>query len=184
MQAATAETLLADFHVTPDRLGVVEPGTDRPERHATGSGTAEPNLLCVATITPRKGHLILVEALAKLADLPWNTRRGEHGEGKVPPPRKVALVSQTTKNVDELMAFARDLQDLVVPEGTVMGLLGPNGAGKTTTVRVLTTLLGHDEGKATVAGLDVVRKIQQQPVEKQALTPPVTIFKIARVTKS
>jgi glycosyltransferase involved in cell wall biosynthesis len=69
--AATAETLLADFHVTPDRLGVVEPGTDRPERHATGSGTAEPNLLCVATITPRKGHLILVEALAKLADLPW-----------------------------------------------------------------------------------------------------------------
>ena len=35
-----------------------------------------------------------------------------------------------------------------------------------------------------VAGLDVVRKIQQQPVEKQALTPPVTILKIARVTKS
>lgn len=35
-----------------------------------------------------------------------------------------------------------------------------------------------------VAGLDVVRKIQQQPVEKQGLTPPVTILKIARVTKS
>ena len=35
-----------------------------------------------------------------------------------------------------------------------------------------------------VAGLDVIRKIQQQPVEKQALTPPVTILKIARVTKS
>jgi peptidyl-prolyl cis-trans isomerase A (cyclophilin A) len=35
-----------------------------------------------------------------------------------------------------------------------------------------------------VAGLDVVRKIQQQPVEKQALTPPVTILKIARVAKS
>ncbi|MEU7532275.1 ATP-binding cassette domain-containing protein [Saccharothrix sp. NPDC042600] len=46
--------------------------------------------------------------------------------------------------------------DLVVPEGTIMGLLGPNGAGKTTTVRVLTTLLEHDEGKATVCGLDVV----------------------------
>jgi glycosyltransferase involved in cell wall biosynthesis len=72
---ATAETLLADFHVTPDWLGVVEPGTDRPERlersAAAGSGTDQLNLLCVATVTPRKGHLILVEALSRLADLPW-----------------------------------------------------------------------------------------------------------------
>jgi ABC-2 type transport system ATP-binding protein len=51
---------------------------------------------------------------------------------------------------------ALDGLDLVVPEGTVTGLLGPNGAGKTTSVRVFTTLLEHDEGKATVAGLDVV----------------------------
>jgi glycosyltransferase involved in cell wall biosynthesis len=68
---ATAETLLADFHVTPDRLGVVEPGTDRPDQPAAGSGTDQPNLLCVATVTPRKGHLILVEALSNLTDLPW-----------------------------------------------------------------------------------------------------------------
>jgi peptidyl-prolyl cis-trans isomerase A (cyclophilin A) len=32
-----------------------------------------------------------------------------------------------------------------------------------------------------VSGLDVVRKIQQQPVQGQNLTPPVTIQKIARV---
>ena len=56
-------------------------------------------------------------AAKKLNDLPWNAKRGDVGPGKVSPPRKVALVSQTTKNVDELMAFARELQDMVVPEG-------------------------------------------------------------------
>jgi ABC-2 type transport system ATP-binding protein len=47
--------------------------------------------------------------------------------------------------------------DLAVPEGAVFGLLGPNGAGKTTIVRILTTLLVADSGRAEVVGLDVVR---------------------------
>ncbi|MGZ4609887.1 MAG: ATP-binding cassette domain-containing protein, partial [Actinomycetes bacterium] len=49
---------------------------------------------------------------------------------------------------------ALDDLSLSVPQGTVLGLLGPNGAGKTTTVRVLTTLLRPDSGRATVAGVD------------------------------
>jgi len=44
-----------------------------------------------------------------------------------------------------------------VSPGEVFGLLGPNGAGKTTTIRVLTTLLPPTEGRALVAGQDVVR---------------------------
>ncbi|MBP2321021.1 ABC-2 type transport system ATP-binding protein [Kibdelosporangium banguiense] len=56
---------------------------------------------------------------------------------------------------------ALDGLDLEVPEGTVMALLGPNGAGKTTAVRVFTTLLPPDGGKATVAGLDVVVEARQ-----------------------
>jgi ABC-2 type transport system ATP-binding protein len=53
---------------------------------------------------------------------------------------------------------ALDGLDLAVPEGSVLGLLGPNGAGKTTAVRVLTTLLRPDAGRAEVAGHDVVRE--------------------------
>ena len=47
-----------------------------------------------------------------------------------------------------------------VPTGTVLGLLGPNGAGKTTSVRVLTTILRPDSGRAEVLGLDVTRNAQ------------------------
>jgi ABC-2 type transport system ATP-binding protein len=46
--------------------------------------------------------------------------------------------------------------DLVVERGKVLGLLGPNGAGKTTAVKVLTTLLLPDRGRALVEGRDVV----------------------------
>jgi trehalose/maltose hydrolase-like predicted phosphorylase/ABC-type Na+ transport system ATPase subunit NatA len=53
----------------------------------------------------------------------------------------------TTRALDDV-SFA-------VGTGKVMALLGPNGAGKTTLVRILTTLLQPDSGRATVAGFDV-----------------------------
>ncbi|MFJ9342445.1 ATP-binding cassette domain-containing protein [Streptomyces sp. NPDC101733] len=45
--------------------------------------------------------------------------------------------------------------DLEVGPGTVHAVLGPNGAGKTTAVRIMSTLLRHDEGVVRVAGHDV-----------------------------
>jgi ABC-2 type transport system ATP-binding protein len=65
------------------------------------------------------------------------------------------VVEGLVKRFGETTALAG--VDLAVPEGSVLGLLGPNGAGKTTVVRILTTLLRADEGRAEVVGLDVVR---------------------------
>jgi len=70
-------------------------------------------------------------------------------------PGPAILVEGLTKSFGDVHAL-RGI-DLVVPHGTVLGVLGPNGAGKTTAVRILTTLLLPDKGRALVAGRDVVR---------------------------
>ena len=62
---------LAEYGVSEDRIRAVPPGTE-PAEAARGPGAgAPPCLVCVATVTPRKGHEVLVEALASIADLPW-----------------------------------------------------------------------------------------------------------------
>lgn len=61
---------LADFEVEAARIAVVEPGT-APAPLAAGSGSDALSLLCVATVTPRKGHALLIEALAGLKSRPW-----------------------------------------------------------------------------------------------------------------
>ena len=62
-------------------------------------------------------------------------------------------VEGLTKRFGEVVAL--DGIDLDVPAGTVFGLLGPNGAGKTTAVRILTTIIPPDAGRARVLGYDV-----------------------------
>src|SRR5436309_3959042 len=64
-------------------------------------------------------------------------------------------VEGLTKRFGDVVAL--DGIDFAVPAGTVFGLLGPNGAGKTTAVRVLSTILVPDGGRAEVLGHDVVR---------------------------
>jgi glycosyltransferase involved in cell wall biosynthesis len=71
VSSAFTARALADYGVPAGRVRVVVPGTE-PARPAVGPGDGEPpSLLCVASLTPRKGHDVLVAALARVADLPW-----------------------------------------------------------------------------------------------------------------
>ena len=70
---------------------------------------------------------------------------------------KSIIAEALVKTYDKGKVRALDNLNLDVEEGTVLGVLGPNGAGKTTTVRILSTLLRPDSGKATVAGIDVIK---------------------------
>jgi glycosyltransferase involved in cell wall biosynthesis len=67
--AATA-ALLNPYGVLPDRVTVVNPGTDRAAP-ARGSAGREVQLLCVATLIPRKGHDVLFRALASIPRRNW-----------------------------------------------------------------------------------------------------------------
>lgn len=66
----TAAALEALMGVPRDRVAVAMPGTD-PAPPARGSGGPACRVLCVGTVTPRKGHVLLVTALAGLRDLAW-----------------------------------------------------------------------------------------------------------------
>lgn len=52
-----------------DRVHAIAPGTDPAPLPPGPPGASR--LLCVASVTPRKGHDLLVDALAAVADLPW-----------------------------------------------------------------------------------------------------------------
>lgn len=66
----TAERLAADFGVQPERITVVVPGTAEAPR-STGSESSSCHVLSVGTLVPRKGHDVLLRALARLFDLEW-----------------------------------------------------------------------------------------------------------------
>ena len=61
---------LGQYDVARSRISVIVPGTDEGPL-AYGSRDGVMRLLCVATLSPRKGHDLLIEALAPLASLPW-----------------------------------------------------------------------------------------------------------------
>ncbi|GHC69115.1 glycosyltransferase family 4 protein [Limoniibacter endophyticus] len=70
---ATKRQLAAEFGVDESRIAIALPGTD-PGIQASGSPDGVPHILAIGTIIRRKGHDVLVEALAENADLEWTCR--------------------------------------------------------------------------------------------------------------
>ncbi len=62
---------VAAYGIPPDRISVVPPGTAKPERPLPPRRGPARSLLCVASVIPRKGHRVLVAALARIRDLDW-----------------------------------------------------------------------------------------------------------------
>jgi glycosyltransferase involved in cell wall biosynthesis len=98
---------LTRYGVGADRIAVVEPGTD-PAPLARGSGDGPVNLLCVASLIPRKGHEILVEALARLAQSAWHLTCVGSLDRDVPTADRVrALLAQY--DLSDRVTFTGDL---------------------------------------------------------------------------
>jgi glycosyltransferase involved in cell wall biosynthesis len=59
------------YGIPPDRIFVIPPGTAKPDRPFRSRRGPVRSLLCVASVIPRKGHRVLVAALARVRDLDW-----------------------------------------------------------------------------------------------------------------
>jgi glycosyltransferase involved in cell wall biosynthesis len=66
----TARILTADYDVPPEEISVVVPGND-PVPPARGSSDGRIRLVSVGSVVPGKGYDVLIAALAKIADMPW-----------------------------------------------------------------------------------------------------------------
>jgi glycosyltransferase involved in cell wall biosynthesis len=103
---------LADFDVARERIRVVVPGTEpAPPAHGPPEG-APPALLCVGSLSPRKGHDVLVEALDRIRDLQWtctcagSTTRDRHFADSVRARVDALALTDRIRFVGELDAVA------------------------------------------------------------------------------
>jgi glycosyltransferase involved in cell wall biosynthesis len=98
----TAAILTAEYGVTPDRITIVRPGTDRPP--GPSAPADPPFILSVGIQHPRKGHDILLRALAKVTDLDW--RAVIVGSAYDPPHAAALAALHRSLGLGDRVAFA------------------------------------------------------------------------------
>jgi len=113
----------------------------------------------------------VIETIDLIKRYPTGARRergGFHGGGQVTSFSGVLKAFRRSKG-----PFVEALRgvNLQIKRGEVFGVLGPNGAGKTTLIKILCTLVIHDEGEAYVNGFDVRRKPTEVLKNLQAVLP-------------
>jgi glycosyltransferase involved in cell wall biosynthesis len=99
--------LLAGYDVAADRITVALPGTERavPAAGTRSADATQPvHLLAVASLVPRKGHALLLDALTRLRDLPW--RLTCVGSLALDPPTAQAIrATVSARGLDERITF-------------------------------------------------------------------------------
>jgi glycosyltransferase involved in cell wall biosynthesis len=163
---ATASLVADMFAVDPERIAVARPGLDRAD--AAPGGAAPPHILCVASLTPRKAHDVLVDALARIAELPWRaTFLGARGRDREWEARIRARIA------------ASGLADRI----TIVGGVDPDGLGRAYASADIFAMASRYEGygmvyaEAMAHGLPVVaaRHAASQevcPPQAALLVPP------------
>ena len=104
----TADSL-ADYQVPVSDITAVLPGTDSAPL-ASGSQSDSVNLLCVATLTQRKGHRVLLDALATLRRLPWQLHCAGSTE-RDPATSQALLMQRQTLALEERISFVGEIDD-------------------------------------------------------------------------
>jgi glycosyltransferase involved in cell wall biosynthesis len=157
----TSKLLMSEYGVKPAQLSCIEPGT---EEWPAARGPRRNALLCVATLTPRKGHVTLIRALARIAHLDWHltclgslerdkatVKRVRHEIRKARLDRRVTLAGETGSR-EQLKRHYRRADLFVLPteyEGYGMAVAEAIAGGVpvvSTPTGAIPQLVGRDAG--------------------------------------